>query len=662
MSVSSDSTSIDDGVSSNFLEFCAKVRNNNHSIMPEPGEPIMIGHLSKKELMELADALLENTNVTFLELNTAKYTKSSAKAIAKYVRTSKHLQRIRWGKHLDDLAWQQLEEILSYFLHAIQESTSLKELYVELPLRDGPSYPALESMLTHTQSLRSLSLSYPSGLGEIAAAAARSGLKNNTTLRELTLDILRGAPTESPLLTSLCNHPHLRKLSLRGHVVDLDGFQTLMLSDTSKITELDIHMFSGGRPIMGFPHILRALARRPALTKLGLHFCPVGRDEARLLGTVLCNTPSLQTLVLRDCTLGSRMGAGLAELAPALYRNTSIKVLDMAGNTLRDTESTEFLRDILRSNKTITNLDLSYNAFGQTTGAVECIADGLSSNSTLLKIDLTNCHLGNNGVSILAQTLGSRNTTLQKVTLANNSITSTAVGVLLETMEQNSHITDLDLRYNYLIVNEAASILARSLGNSALPNLTRVSLCQCGIDDDGLIALVSALEQNTSLLHLDLRYNHVLTERAFLTLAESLPEIKVLQRLYSSWCTGLASAMPLLLTGLRKNTSLFRIHVANCAPSVPPTAAETAKCAGGWMQEIERLGYRNCFLPLIRAPKEKLPHLGVWPRALARVATLPDVIFEVLRSKPSLVPSEDAEGKESANETGVPGKRKRGDE
>jgi hypothetical protein len=59
------------------------------------------------------------------------------------------------------------------------------------------------------------------------------------------------------------------------------------------------------------------------------------------------------------------------------------------------------------------------------------------------------------------------------------------------------------------------------------------------------------------------------------------------------------------------------------------------------MQEIERLGYRNRFLPLIRAPKEELPPRGVWPHALARIAIFPDVIFEALRSKPSLVPSEE---------------------
>jgi hypothetical protein len=177
------------------------------------------------------------------------------------------------------------------------------------------------------------------------------------------------------------------------------------------------------------------------------------------------------------------------------------------------------------------------------------------------------------------------------------------------------------------------------------------------------MALVSALEQNTSLLQLGLRSNDRVSELAFLALAESLPEIKVLQRVDLTWCAGLASAMPLLLAGFRKNTSLFHFHVAGCAPfSVPPRPEDTAKCAGGWMQEMERLGYRNRFRPLIGAPKERLPPRGVWPHALARVAILPDAIFDALRSKPSLVPSEDTEGKEAATDTGVPKKRKRGDE
>jgi hypothetical protein len=625
-----------------FLDFCVNVRNNNPSILPELGEPFRICRLSEKEDVELADALLENTNVTSLEMEMDHHTKCSAEAMAKYVRTSKHLQHIRckgdWRAVLDDreLVLRHREEMFSCFLSAIQESMSLKELHMVLPPRGGPSNLAFESMLTHTQTLRSLSLHIPPR--HIDAAAVSSGLKKNTTLLELRLKVSRGATITSLILTSLRDHPLLGRLCLHGYVEDLSGLETVLLSDNSKISELEIHRFNGGPPMIGLTRVLRALAQRPTLTKLRLRCCPLGRNEARLLQMALFSTPSLQTLALTFSNLGS---AELAELAPALYHNTSIKVLDISSNGFNDMESARLLRDILFSNNTMTSLNVSGNTFGNMPGAVNCIADGLGlgSNSKLLDIDLSYCALKDAGVSILAtQTLGLQNATLQKLTLDNNSITSMGFGVLLGTMEHKSHhITDLELQRNP-IGNEGASLLARSLGNNALSTLTRLSLSYCDVGDDGFIALVSALERNASLLHLGLRNNHGFSERALLTLADSLPKIKVLQRIELTWCPGLASAMSLLLVGLRKNTSLFCFHVAGYATSVvPPRREITAGCAGGWMQEMERLGYRNCFLPLIRAPEERLPPRGVWPRALARVATLPDVTFEVLRSKPNLV-------------------------
>jgi hypothetical protein len=152
--------------------------------------------LSKKEHTELADALLENNSVTYLKFDTRNYTKSSAEAIVKYTRTSKRLQRITL--YLAGMrgvrGLRRYEGMLCCFLPAFQESTSLKELDMELPRGGGPSNLALENMLTHTQSLRSLNLnlSCPNGLLEdTAEAAARSGLKNNTTLRELTLTVCR---------------------------------------------------------------------------------------------------------------------------------------------------------------------------------------------------------------------------------------------------------------------------------------------------------------------------------------------------------------------------------------------------------------------------------------------------------------------------------------
>jgi hypothetical protein len=224
---------IDDGrafLSSTFLEFCAKVRNNDPSILPEAGKPFRIHQLSEREYMELADALLENNSVTYLDLYTDHYTKSSVEAMAKYVRTSKCVQRIRCNVKMGARS----EEILCCFLRAFQESTSLRDLDMEWPRERGPSNLAFENMLTHTQSLRSLSLRAPR---RYMGAAARSGLKKNSTLRELTLEFSEAPLTVSSIITRLRDHPLLRTLCLRGNVVDLNGFETVLLSDNSCFME-----------------------------------------------------------------------------------------------------------------------------------------------------------------------------------------------------------------------------------------------------------------------------------------------------------------------------------------------------------------------------------------------------------------------------------------
>jgi Ran GTPase-activating protein (RanGAP) involved in mRNA processing and transport len=160
---------------------------------------------------------------------------------------------------------------------------------------------------------------------------------------------------------------------------DLTGLETVLLSDNSKITELDINLRWDGEDtcnVMCLTRVLQALVQRPTLTKLGLRYCALGHDAVRLLRIVLCNTPSLQTLDLEGIISGS---AKLTLLAPALYRNTSIKELDMSRSIFEskeiDMESASLLRDILRSNETITTLDLSGNAFTRAAGAVDCIAD-----------------------------------------------------------------------------------------------------------------------------------------------------------------------------------------------------------------------------------------------------------------------------------------------
>jgi hypothetical protein len=145
------------------------------------------------------------------------------------------------------------------------------------------------------------------------------------------------------------------------------------------------------------------------------------------------------------------------------------------------------------------------------------------------------------------------------------------------------------------------------------------------------VALVSALEQNESLQIFNLAGNDF-GERGFMALVDSLPNIKVLQQITIPFNEGFQSTLPLLLEGFRKNTSLVEVNM-KMAYSYPGCYH------GEWSQELKFLGQRNRFSPLLKVsdPPDVYPQLGIWSRALAKVATEPDVPFYVLRNKPNLV-------------------------
>jgi hypothetical protein len=144
MSISNTSAgTIDDGrplLSSTFLNFCIKVRSNDPSILPDCGKPFKIRHMCEREGIELADALLENTIVTYLELETSKYTKSSAEAMAKFVRNSKHLKHIRWSEDWET-AIDYRESVLRHREDVLLFSACNSRKHVAQGTKHGNAFP-----------------------------------------------------------------------------------------------------------------------------------------------------------------------------------------------------------------------------------------------------------------------------------------------------------------------------------------------------------------------------------------------------------------------------------------------------------------------------------------------------------------------------------------
>jgi hypothetical protein len=218
------------------------------------------------------------------------------------------------------------------------------------------------------------------------------------------------------------------------------------------------------------------------------------------------------------------------------------------------------LRELLRRNKAITSLCLASNDFGRNAASARSTFEGVRNNTTLQKLDLGGCGLDDQGISILANALAIRKTSILELFLHCNEITSVGVRALVDdNAEAVKTLTKLFLSGNP-IGSEGATILADALGRNVMPSLKRLKICRCGIEDDGLVALMSTLEQDTSMHILSLLRNDF-GDRGFMALAESLRNIKGLQQITISANASFQSTLPLLLDGFRKNISLVEVHI-----------------------------------------------------------------------------------------------------
>ncbi|XP_047657677.1 NACHT, LRR and PYD domains-containing protein 3-like isoform X2 [Tachysurus fulvidraco] len=207
----------------------------------------------------------------------------------------------------------------------------------------------------------------------------------------------------------------------------------------------------------------------------------------------------------------------LLRLLPVVqaYRKVELRRCNLTEDSCR------VLSSVLRSNSILRELNLSENNLKDS--GVKLLSDGLKSpHCTLEKLDLRDCNLTGECCRVLSSVLTYR---LRKLNLSYNKLQDSGVKLLsgglksplctLEKVEflssvlssNSSRLTELDLSRNNL-QDSGVKLLSDGLKNPQC-SLEILEMWECGITDDGCVALASALRLNSSsqLRELDLNDN-----------------------------------------------------------------------------------------------------------------------------------------------------------
>ena len=225
---------------------------------------------------------------------------------------------------------------------------------------------------------------------------------------------------------------------------------------------------------------------------------------------------------------------GLKCILESLLTNCSLVTLQLRGNILYHDnvlkitqESGPVLCQMLQRNKTLTELDLSWNRGVSDTGAF-FIAEGLKLNTSLRTLRLSWCGISAEGAKFIAGAL-EINTSLKDIDLARNELGDTGVGYLANTFKQNDSLKELHLQ-------------------------------DCGMTDRGLELLAVALTVNKLLEVLDLRWNNSISVGG-LVLTEDLKRNIGLVELHLQMRLESASTLQDTINEARKRSGLPLIKV-----------------------------------------------------------------------------------------------------
>eukprot|EP00439_Symbiodinium_sp_Y106_P059479 s1829_g8.t1 len=185
--------------------------------------------------------------------------------------------------------------------------------------------------------------------------------------------------------------------------------------------------------------------------------------ELGRLAKALKDYKKLKVLRLRKIEVGE---AEAKEFGKALALNDTITELEIkvAEPHRRDGYLAlwKALADGLKSNRTVTHIDLGYNRIG--VEGAKALADGLKSNRTVTHIDLKINEIRDDGAKALADALRS-NRTVTHINLEINVIREEGFKALIDALKFNNTVTHIGICENFYIEDKGAKALADALRN-----------------------------------------------------------------------------------------------------------------------------------------------------------------------------------------------------
>ncbi|XP_062892855.1 NACHT, LRR and PYD domains-containing protein 3-like [Mobula hypostoma] len=239
-----------------------------------------------------------------------------------------------------------------------------------------------------------------------------------------------------------------------------------LLSETLTDPECKIYKLglTANSSTSDFEHFISTLSTNHSLreVELDLSSNELGDSGVKLLSEALRKIKcKIQRLILESVGLRA---AGVVDLASALSTNRSLTELFLTENELGDS-GVKLVSEALR-NPACKIQKLSLDSVDITAAGVVDLTSALSTNRSLTELDLAYNELGDSGMKRLSKALRKRDCKIQKIRLQSVGLTAAGVVDLTSALSTNRSLIELDLADNEL-GDSGVKLVSEALRNPA---------------------------------------------------------------------------------------------------------------------------------------------------------------------------------------------------
>lgn len=192
------------------------------------------------------------------------------------------------------------------------------------------------------------------------------------------------------------------------------------------------------------------------VTKLNLNNCRLQADVLKNLSIMLVDNNTINILTMSK----SKVGDNITLLNEGISKSKSLTSLDISGNNISDPINISSLVTSILLNKTITNLNMSDNHFGNK-GTTIIAKELLSKSEVLSTLEINRVGMNNEGLRAITKVL--TDSKLKTLEIEKNEFGYTGLQLLNKAIAESKHLTtvksyqeELNLMDKQLLTNSTA--------------------------------------------------------------------------------------------------------------------------------------------------------------------------------------------------------------